>query len=279
MPIAETAILAGLGGIAQAGTSIYTNQKNIEAQKQANKFNADAIEKNNQKQWEYEWWRMQQERQWANDDWARANHYNSPAQQMQRLKEAGLNPHLIYGHGSAASNAAPIRGTSGMQPKTEAPRMAPLSVDYTGVGMGINSAISQIYNLKNMQADLANKEAQNKILQSQGEMSSLEASMANQLFQDKAISQKNKYAMSGVQLNNLKEDAKLKFTLNELKSFELNKMNPVRLQQSLRELKALGYENDINLVESELAKMNLTKGSNAWANTLITLLKVFLLKK
>lgn len=34
---------------------------------------------------------------WAN--------YNSPVNQMQRLKEAGLNPNLIYGNGSAVSTA------------------------------------------------------------------------------------------------------------------------------------------------------------------------------
>ena len=30
-------------------------------------------------------------------DWNRTNEYNSPAAQMQRFKDAGLSPHLIYG--------------------------------------------------------------------------------------------------------------------------------------------------------------------------------------
>lgn len=30
-------------------------------------------------------------------DWDKQNKYNSPSQQMQRYKEAGLNPNLIYG--------------------------------------------------------------------------------------------------------------------------------------------------------------------------------------
>lgn len=32
--------------------------------------------------------------------WHKANAYNSPIQQMQRLREAGLNPNLIYGNGA-----------------------------------------------------------------------------------------------------------------------------------------------------------------------------------
>lgn len=34
------------------------------------------------------------------EQWNRANEYNTPANQMQRFKEAGLNPHLIYGQGN-----------------------------------------------------------------------------------------------------------------------------------------------------------------------------------
>ena len=36
--------------------------------------------------------------------WNRANEYNSPIAQMERLKSAGLNPHLVYGNGSVTGN-------------------------------------------------------------------------------------------------------------------------------------------------------------------------------
>lgn len=39
--------------------------------------------------------------------WNMQNEYNSPAAQMERLKAAGLNPHLIY-KGGATSDASPI---------------------------------------------------------------------------------------------------------------------------------------------------------------------------
>lgn len=38
--------------------------------------------------------------------WNRQNAYNTPEMQMQRLKEAGLNPNLIYGSGQASTGNA-----------------------------------------------------------------------------------------------------------------------------------------------------------------------------
>ena len=39
--------------------------------------------------------------------WEKTNQYNSPEQQMQRFKAAGLNPNLIYGKAAGGGNAAP----------------------------------------------------------------------------------------------------------------------------------------------------------------------------
>lgn len=53
----------------------------------------------------------------ATDDWMRQNAYNSPHQQMQRLREAGLNPHLIYGKG-ADNTAQAMRASSSSNPSS-----------------------------------------------------------------------------------------------------------------------------------------------------------------
>lgn len=53
-------------------------------------------------------------------DWNRQNEFNSPAAQMQRFKEAGLSPHLIYGQ----TNTAPaIRSTEAKAPNFMAPSL------------------------------------------------------------------------------------------------------------------------------------------------------------
>lgn len=46
--------------------------------------------------------------------WNRGNEYNAPASQMERLKAAGLNPNMVYGHGSATQPAVQL-------PKYQAP--------------------------------------------------------------------------------------------------------------------------------------------------------------
>lgn len=48
--------------------------------------------------------KKQNQQQWAM--WNAQNAYNTPAAQMERLKEAGLNPMLVYGHGSVVGNTA-----------------------------------------------------------------------------------------------------------------------------------------------------------------------------
>lgn len=40
--------------------------------------------------------------------WERSNTYNSPTMQMQRLKQAGLNPNLVYGSGATATSSATL---------------------------------------------------------------------------------------------------------------------------------------------------------------------------
>ena len=63
-----------------------------------------------------------QNRKHALEDWDRQNAYNHPAQQMQRLKEAGLNPNLVYGNG-ATTLAAPVRPNQAQVPEVNLQKM------------------------------------------------------------------------------------------------------------------------------------------------------------
>ena len=67
--------------------------------------------------------------------WNANNLYNSPLQQMERLREAGLNPNLVYGNGSATHTAT----------MASAP-----SVNYKGVSNPMNNMLLQ-YQAENMQ--------------------------------------------------------------------------------------------------------------------------------
>lgn len=50
---------------------------------------------------------MKLQQDYAVSNWQREVNYNSPAEQMKRLKEAGLNPNLVYGNGSMQGLESP----------------------------------------------------------------------------------------------------------------------------------------------------------------------------
>jgi len=86
------------------------------------------------------------------EDWNRTNEYNHPRQQMQRLQEAGLNPHLIYG-GSGSTEAGGIK-------TPDAPTWKPESV-----GEGIPQAIMGIHDLRAKSAQADNLQKQTDLLE------------------------------------------------------------------------------------------------------------------
>lgn len=121
---------------------------------------------------------------WANDiaiqNWQRENEYNTPANQMKRLQEAGLNPNLIYGNGSASTgNASPLG----------APKHASAdSPDVPDFGdFGASAAISAFTQIRNLsrQDELAKvqmdmQKAQTAFYNSQKE--NVDAKTLNELF-------------------------------------------------------------------------------------------------
>jgi len=97
-PITLSAIIGGGSTLVNAASSLFTNS--------ANKKNA------------LEFYNRQ--RTDALADWNMQNLYNSPKAQMQRYKEAGLSPHLIYGQ---QTNSPAVRSSSADTPKYVAPQM------------------------------------------------------------------------------------------------------------------------------------------------------------
>lgn len=60
-------------------------------------------------------------------NWLEQTEYNSPANQMKRLIEAGLNPNLVYGHGANAM-ASPMSSVSGGSARSFVPHYDNISV-------------------------------------------------------------------------------------------------------------------------------------------------------
>ena len=82
-----------------------------------NAITQDAMNKQTRKWNEMMYGRQRQD---ALADWARVNEYNHPAQQMKRLKEAGLNPNMVYGQGTSTLSAA-VRPTDSKSWDPKAP--------------------------------------------------------------------------------------------------------------------------------------------------------------
>jgi hypothetical protein len=84
-------ILSGvIGGLSQLGSGLF----GYLGQKSANKTNIQLARE--AREHDVNMWKMQ-------------NEYNTPAMQMQRLAEAGLNPHLMYGQGTTGNASSPQR--------------------------------------------------------------------------------------------------------------------------------------------------------------------------
>lgn len=78
------------------------------------------------------------------DMWNKNNEYNTPANQMKRYTDAGLNPNLIYGNGGASA------GNSTSVPHYQSPQQK-VDVDLSGIAQGLS--LYQDYQVKKAQID------------------------------------------------------------------------------------------------------------------------------
>lgn len=135
-----------------AGSSVASNILGASSQANANRKNCN---------FQREMYGLQ--RSHALADWQMQNEYNSPAQQMQRYRDAGLSPHLIYGQ---TNEAAPVRSA---ETPTGTDRAA--QFDLSGVGQGALS----YYDLRLKEAQTDNATKTNSILDQEKILKSIAA--------------------------------------------------------------------------------------------------------
>ena len=137
---------AVLGAVSSMATSAIGSLFGMNEAEKNRKFNAE---------------QAQLQRDWQEKMWNLSNEYNSPLQQMQRFKEAGLNPNLVYGDG-AKSLAAQVG--SGAAASSSAVGRGVIENPVT-TAIGIQSQMEQIKNLRE----------QNELLRQQARKTSNEA--------------------------------------------------------------------------------------------------------
>ena len=124
---------AGISALAHvAGAGINAASNNM-----ANKWNRREAEKN---------------RKWQEEMWNKQNNYNLPVNQLQRIKDAGLNPNLVFGQNGMSTQGASFNATP-VQPNMASPQ-------YGDMLKGVGSAIEVYQQLKLNQAQINLMESQ-----------------------------------------------------------------------------------------------------------------------
>lgn len=132
------AVIPLIGAAAQFGGGLMANASN---------------EKMNAANHRFQWEMYDRQRGHALDDWNMQNEYNSPKNQMQRYKDAGLNPFSVAGN---MSSGPTVRSSSGGSSNSK-------PNDYSFLA----GAFQAFFQLQQTLADTQRTEAQTKYLNSQ----------------------------------------------------------------------------------------------------------------
>lgn len=168
---------AGIGGtlIGAAGTAKQNHdarnfalmQGDIDWQRQIDAFNM-------QNERDDSTWNRQND--YNLDMWNRQNQYNSPAAQMARYKEAGLNPALIYGQSNTGGSVATANLDSGRIGGGGRPgNYTPAKVDYSGLATSVRDGILSYYDVAAKTAQIDNLKAANDVMQEDARLKSAQA--------------------------------------------------------------------------------------------------------
>ena len=210
IPLAlAAAAIPAITDLVNSGSTLYTNAQNRQfSQQMYDRQRADAL-----------------------TDWDKQNKYNSPSQQMQRYKEAGLNPNLIYGQ---MSNSAAIRSTDMKHPDFVAPKLQ-------NTGQIMNNYID----LKLKEQQLSNDKQAGELLRQQTQGKKLE----NENLQDKSPylleESFQKSRLVGEQVQNIMADIRNKEVMNPLQQDQL-RSQLTTLQQN-RKYQALDYNQKVQM--------------------------------
>lgn len=228
-------------------------------------------------------------------DWNMQNQYNSPEAQMERYKDAGLNPNLIYGQ---QTTTPAVRSSSPGSWKPENPNIG------TGFANAGGSAVDTYFTVAQKKQTLSNMEAQNRLLdlsaiKMAAEIQSLQAgtastlqktSFGSKLFDTTQATMLAKLeqirSQTGLQewrKDSIIEDVRFKqdTAKDRVDFFRANlaqKLNTLDIQetqktQALVQLSNMKKTGQLMDFELQLNKQGLTKGDPAWSRALANMLQ------
>lgn len=178
--------------------------------------------------------------------WNTQNAYNAPSAQIQRLEEAGLNPNLIYGHGSVAN-------TADTPPQLDSPGLRP----YVQQDFGIGDAVDAFFRTRQAESSIQNMVEQNSNLRTQNSLIAAQAAKtlieSGLLEEDKKVrSELNRYSVQAAQMSvrNLEKDLDVKQqNINE----SMTRITELQSKIGLNNQMALRVNKEIDSIATEIA--------------------------
>lgn len=189
----------------------------------------------------------------ALSDWNMMNAYNSPEQQMQRFKEAGLNPNLIYGQ---QNEGATVRST-------EAKGWNPETPDLSGIGRAAQGGIQAYQDITLQQETVKNMQAQRENMALDGVIKALQAKQIEQTTATGAFDLGMKEKLADTAISTAQENLRAISTGTDLglKRFELDAaMNTANLKMAAENIlnarmsRAVSAE-QINQIRAQAAQL------------------------
>ena len=260
------AIIGGLGSI--VGSAIGAN-----AQRRANIQNMQLAKYQNN------WQTAENDKAYARsvEMWNMQNQYNSPTAQMSRLRQAGLNPNLVYGSGVTGNNAgsAPQYQPAKIQRATMEP--------YRGWNLGLSDAASMYMVMRQNKAQVENMEAQNKLIKEQARTegirqgniamatarSGFDLDLARELKDvsvGRAIAEKNLSEASAAGAWTGANQKVLQYELDRTLFDNKIKLSNAEYSTAMEALRKLRQDNDINAFRNTLERVT---GKSSLAEDLI----------
>lgn len=258
-----------LGAVIAGGASLLGSALGFGSQKKTNKANMELAKYQN------EWQSQENEKAFQRNlqMWNLQNAYNSPTQQMARLRSAGLNPNLVYGSGVTGNSAG---STPQYQPVDI--KRAELS-PYRGWNQGLTDAVSNFLAFRSNRAQVENMEAQNSLIRQQTateatRQANIAASTARSEFD---LSQANRLkdvsvSMAEAQMSKAQHDASTAWSQSQQSWIKTNidralqetriKITKEEYNSLVQATRKLLQDNDINAFRNVMERMYGRSGSS-----------------
>ena len=149
LPLIGSALIGGaaslLGNLFGFGSNKSTNDNNLKIAQMNNEFNERMLDKQMQYNTDMYNQAFSDQSKFSWDMWRANADYNSASSQVQRLRDAGLNPYLMMNGGNAGSasavNMSGVSANGVNPPQAQQVQMQPFRPDLSGLGGIISTLI------------------------------------------------------------------------------------------------------------------------------------------